>query len=62
MRRLSALGSLALTSILMLHGNARAASAPSPNGVSFIHDDYPAALQQARAAKLPLFAKIWSPW
>lgn len=62
MRRLSALVCLALASTLMLPGNSQAATAPSPHGVSFIHDDYAAALQQARASKLPLFAKIWSPW
>lgn len=62
MRRLSTLAGLAVISSLMLPGNTHAAPAPSPSGVSFIHDDYPAALHQARAAKLPLFAKIWSPW
>lgn len=62
MRRLSAFVSLALTSVLMLLGNTQAATAPGQNGVSFIHDDYAAALQRARASKLPLFAKIWSPW
>lgn len=62
MRRLAAHVGLALTSTLMLLGNSQAATASRSNGVAFIHDDYAAALQQARASKLPLFAKIWSPW
>jgi hypothetical protein len=28
----------------------------------FIHDDYPRALAQARARKLPLFIESWAPW
>lgn len=63
MRRLAAVISLAMTSIPMFCGDTQAAATtPSPNGVSFIHDDYAAALQRARASRLPLFVKIWSPW
>ncbi len=65
MRRLLFAASLVLGLPLLLAGTtavASAATAASANGVSFIHDDYAKALQQARAQKLPLFAKIWSPW
>jgi len=30
--------------------------------VPFIQDDYPKALAQARARKLPLFIEAWAPW
>jgi hypothetical protein len=28
----------------------------------FIADDYPKALAEARAQKLPLFVEAWAPW
>ena len=28
----------------------------------FVTDDYPKALAQARAQKLPLFIEAWAPW
>ena len=28
----------------------------------FIQDDYPKALAEARAKKLPLFIEAWAPW
>lgn len=28
----------------------------------FIEDDYPRALQEAKAQKLPIFADVWTPW
>jgi len=28
----------------------------------FIQDDYPTALQQARAEHKPIFIEIWAPW
>jgi hypothetical protein len=28
----------------------------------FIEDDYPAAVSQARAKKLPIFIEAWAPW
>jgi len=28
----------------------------------FIEDDYPRALAEARAKKLPLFVDVWAPW
>ncbi|HKA37632.1 MAG TPA: hypothetical protein VKH43_12485 [Thermoanaerobaculia bacterium] len=30
--------------------------------VPFIEDDYPGALAQARAKKLPIFVEAWAPW
>jgi len=33
-----------------------------PFAVPFIHDDYPRALADAKAKKLPLFVEAWAPW
>ena len=65
MRRLQFAASLVLGLACLLAGTTSvvtAATAASANGIPFIHDDYAKALEQARAQKLPLFAKIWSPW
>lgn len=37
---------------------------PAPSGpvLSWIADDYPAALAEARARQLPLFVESWAPW
>ncbi|HKF42797.1 MAG TPA: hypothetical protein VKG01_06845 [Thermoanaerobaculia bacterium] len=34
---------------------------PRP-AVPFIADDYPRALAEARAKKLPIFVEAWAPW
>lgn len=34
----------------------------SKSVLPFIADDYPAALAEARAKKLPIFVDIWAPW
>jgi endonuclease YncB( thermonuclease family) len=46
-----------------------ACSAPALQGATtktaplpFLADDYPRALSQARAKKLPIFAEAWAPW
>ena len=39
-----------------------AASAEPRFAVPFIADDYPGALAQARAKKLPIFVEAWAPW
>lgn len=31
-------------------------------GLPFISDDYPKALAEARARKLPIFIEAWAPW
>lgn len=31
-------------------------------GLPFIEDDYPRALAEARARKVPLFVDAWAPW
>jgi len=39
------------------------ASAPAGRSVlPWIEDDYPRALAEARAKKLPIFAEAWAPW
>jgi hypothetical protein len=47
---------------------AAAGSKPAPKNpgprmvLPFIQDDYPRALAQARARKVPLFIEAWAPW
>ena len=31
-------------------------------GPQFVHDDYQAALKQAKTKKVPLFVEAWAPW
>ena len=38
------------------------ADAPKRATLPFLEDDYPAALREARAKKLPIFAEAWAPW
>ena len=50
---------LVLAAASMLTG----AAPTEPRAVlPFIADDYPAALAQARAGKLPIFVEAWAPW
>ena len=57
-------------SILLLGAAAGAARSESSAGAAsgsgmvlpFIHDDYPKALAEARARKVPLFIETWAPW
>ncbi len=32
------------------------------NGLSFINDDFPKALAQAKQRKVPIFVEVWAPW
>jgi hypothetical protein len=41
---------------------ASAPAAPPQRVLPFIADDYPMALAQARARKLPIFIEAWAPW
>lgn len=64
----------ALGAALSLSAGTRAdaagASAAPPSGqhlapapvLPFIEDDYPRALAEARAKKLPIFIDAWAPW
>ncbi len=51
------LAALAAASVLLGAGSTE----PRP-ALPFIADDYPGALAQARARKLPLFVEAWAPW
>jgi len=31
-------------------------------GLSFIHDDYPNAVKEAKQRHLPVFVDVWAPW
>jgi hypothetical protein len=39
-----------------------AGSTEARPAVPFIADDYPGALAQARAKRLPIFVEAWAPW
>jgi hypothetical protein len=42
---------------------ASLAAAPAPkSALPWIDDDYPRALAEARAKKIPIFAEAWAPW
>ena len=58
---------LAVLAVVALGVPAVAASggAPAPGVkpvLGFIADDYPRALAEAKARKLPLFIESWAPW
>ena len=54
---------MALAAGIAITASAAGASAPAPRpAVPFIADDYPGALAQARAKKLPIFVEAWAPW
>jgi hypothetical protein len=38
------------------------AAAEVREALPFVEDDYPRALAEARAKKLPLFVDSWAPW
>ena len=41
---------------------AAAPSKPAPHVLPFIHDDYPKALAEAKARKVPIFIETSAPW
>jgi len=41
---------------------AAAPSKPAHSVLPFIHDDYPKALAEARARKVPIFIETSAPW
>jgi tetratricopeptide (TPR) repeat protein len=50
-----------LLSALLALG-AAVPSVPGAELLPFIHDDYPRAVAEARARRLPLFVETWAPW
>jgi hypothetical protein len=48
--------------LALAFGTLAAAPAPHKAAVPFISDDYPRALQEARARKVPIFIEAWAPW
>ena len=43
-------------------GLTAAPAAEVEKALPFVVDDYPKALAEARAQKLPLFIEAWAPW
>ncbi len=50
----------ALAAALLLASAAPAGAAAGP--LPFVHDDYPRALEQARARGVPIVVEAWAPW
>jgi hypothetical protein len=48
-----------LLAAALLPGPALAAAKA---GLPFVHDDYPRALAEARARKVPILVDVWAPW
>jgi hypothetical protein len=53
-----------LLAVSLAAAPAVAAPAPGPSShvLPFIPDDYPRALREARARKVPIFIEAWAPW
>jgi len=54
-------GFTAIGALAVMLGCAASAAVPAPP-LSFIEDDYAAALAEARARGAPLFIESWAPW
>ncbi len=63
-QRLASLLPLAISSVLLAQcgGESTPQRSAAPATLPFIHDDYTAALTQARNQKVPLFIDTWAPW
>ena len=59
MRRPLFLAAAALNAAAVVHADA---PAPAKFAVPFIEDDYPRAVSEARAKKVPIFVENWAPW
>ena len=52
----------AFISLALLAAPGLASAAAPRHALPFVEDDYPKALAEARARKLPLFIEAWAPW
>ena len=63
MRTIPALAAILIAAHVSATSSARlSAAAETKSVLPFIENDYPSALAQARAKKLPIFAEAWAPW
>jgi thioredoxin-like negative regulator of GroEL len=53
---------VALLGVVVGLASVPAGAAASSGPLSFVEDDYPKALELARARKLPIFLDAWAPW
>ena len=51
-----------LAGLALMGLGAAAPSKPAHSVLPFIHDDYPKALAEARARKVPIFIETSAPW
>ena len=51
-----------LAALVVAAAPAFAATEPARTVLPFIENDYPRAVSEARAKKLPIFADAWAPW
>jgi len=54
--------SAAPATLALSRASSPAAAAKPREILPFIENDYPKALADARAKKLPIFAEAWAPW
>jgi hypothetical protein len=52
----------AALALAALAGPVAAPAGDVDKALPFVADDYPKALAEARAQKLPLFIEAWAPW
>ena len=48
--------------LMLAAAPALSAAEPARMVLPFIENDYPRAVSEARARKLPIFAEAWAPW
>jgi len=53
---------VSLAALVVASAPAWAETGPAKPVLPFIENDYPLAVSQARAKKLPIFAEAWAPW
>jgi hypothetical protein len=61
-QRISFRSAAALASLVFASALAASPAPAARPALPFIDDDYPKALAEARAKKLPIFVEAWAPW
>jgi hypothetical protein len=53
---------IGLPRLVLAAALAASPASAAKSALPFIEDDYPRALAEARARKLPIFVEAWAPW